>query len=237
MESDLKTVHKHKLGFCSGTNNQEGAKETMNKILNTTKKLIYRLRHAYLDQFVFIHINKTGGSSVEIALKIPLEHKTALEKIEEIGQKRWEGRLTFTIVRNPWDKVVSHYFYRVKANKNDLRNTPVKFKEWVKLTYGNQDKVYYDNPKMFMPQADWITDENGKILVDYIIHFENLSVEFDEVLQKLGMTNITLPHVKKSNHSNFREYYDPETREIVQNWFERDVELFGYHFEQTVSRE
>jgi len=187
------------------------------------------MKHIHLDRFVFIHINKTGGSSVEKALNVPLEHKTAIEKIDEIGQKYWDRKFTFTVIRNPWDKVVSHYHYRVKTNQTDLRDNPIEFKEWLKRTYGNQDAFYYDNPKMFMPQTNWITDNNGNILVDEIIHFENLESEFNKILEKLGK-NRTLPHVKKSNRGNYRDYYDEETIAIVRNWFERDIKRFGYQF-------
>lgn len=201
----------------------------MKKILKKIKQKAHSTKHRYLDRFVFIHINKTGGSSVEKALRIPFEHKTAIEKIEEIGRDNWDKKLTFTIVRNPWDKVVSHYHYRVDTNQTNLRDKPIEFGEWVKRAYGDQDTFYYNNPRMFMPQIDWIADENGKILVDKIIHFENLNAEFGEVLQKLAR-NTTLPHVKKSGHQHYREYYDQETIEIVRNWFERDIERFGYQF-------
>lgn len=201
----------------------------MKKLLRDSKKIIYLTKQRYLDGFIFIHINKTGGSSVTKALNIPFEHKTAIEKIEEIGQKRWNRKLTFTIIRNPWDKVVSHYHYRVQRNHNDLRNKPIEFKDWVKHTYGNQDTFYYDAPKMFMPQIDWIADEKDEILVDEVIHFEYLASEFDDLLKKLGVKR-TLPHMKKSSRGNYREYYDKETIEIVRNWFDRDIKKFGYQF-------
>lgn len=204
-------------------------KRILKKILVRIKSVMRSMKHRHLDRFVFVHINKTGGSSVEKALKIPFEHKTALEIIEEIGRKNWDRKLTFTVIRNPWDKVVSHYHYRVKTNQTNLRDNPIEFKEWVERTYGNQDVHYYDDPKMFMPQMNWITDKNGNILVDEIIHFENLDDEFNEVLEKLGK-NTTLPHVKSSNRGNYREYFDEETIEIVRSWFERDIERFGYQF-------
>jgi hypothetical protein len=65
------------------------------------------IRNRYLDSYVFIHINKTGGSSIEMALKLRAEHLTVQEKIKEIGVRRWQEKLSFTVVRNPWDKVVS----------------------------------------------------------------------------------------------------------------------------------
>lgn len=201
----------------------------MKSILRRAKRIIHSTRNSYLDRFVFIHINKTGGSSIEKALKIPLEHKTALEKIEKIGQKNWDRKLTFTVVRNPWDKVVSHYHYRVKKNKTDLRENPIEFRDWVKRSYVSQDPFYYDKPKMFMPQINWIADKDGNVLVDEIVHFENLEGEFYDVLQKLGR-KVTLPHVKRSNRGNYREYYDEETIEIIRNLFERDIERFSYQF-------
>lgn len=56
----------------------------------------YAFRRVYLDPFVFIHINKTGGSSISTALRLPIEHKTAAEKIAQIGARRWDRRFTFT---------------------------------------------------------------------------------------------------------------------------------------------
>jgi len=201
----------------------------MKKLFKKGKRLIYSLKYRHFDRFVFIHINKTGGSSVEEALKIPRSHRTALEQIEKIGEETWNKKLTFTIVRNPWDKVVSHYHFRVKTNQTRLRDKPIAFKEWVKRTYGRQDPSYYDSPKMFMPQIDWITDENDELLVDEILYFEDLDKEFNGIQKKLGM-NAPLPHMKKSNHGHYRQYYDKETLEIVRNWFRRDIERFGFRF-------
>ena len=181
------------------------------------------------DNFVFIHINKTGGSSIENALKIPFEHKTALEKIEEIGLRNWNKSLSFTVIRNPWDKVVSHFLYRVKRNISDLQTNPIDFTEWVKRSYGVQDPFYFKNPKMFMPQTNWISDENGQIIVDEIIHFERLECEFKDILVKLGK-QATLPHLKKSNRLAYEQYYDEESKIIVEDWFEQDIRRFGYEF-------
>ncbi|MGB5595739.1 MAG: sulfotransferase family 2 domain-containing protein, partial [Crocosphaera sp.] len=83
---------------------------------------------------------------------------------------------------------------------------PIDFRDWVQLAYGQQDKKYYDYPKMFMPQSDWITDHDGLVLVDYVGRFENLNEDFNTVCKQIGK-NISLPRVKSSKRRNYREYY------------------------------
>lgn len=205
----------------------------MEKLLAEAREMICSVKHKYLDQFIFIHINRTGGSSVERALMLPYrrKHWTALEKIEQVGRDNWDRKLTFTTVRNPWDKVVSEYHFRMKTNQNNLLENPIEFNKWVKYTYQDKNTTYYDKrSRMFLSQIDWISDQNGFILVDEILHFENLHNDFNSLMRKLGK-NITLPHVNSTDHRNYQEYYTPETKQIVQIWFEQDIERFGYSFE------
>lgn len=202
----------------------------MRKKVSKIKRKLHSMRHAWFDKFIFIHINKTGGSSIEKALNIPFEHRTALEKIREIGRSRWDRKWTFAFVRNPWDKVVSHYYHRVKTNQTGLGDQHIDFKEWVKRAYGNKDAAYYDKPKMFMPQTDWIADEDGQIIVDDILRFENLEADFRKVLEKLERS-ASLRHAKKSDRGNYGQYHDAEAAELVRSWFARDIERFGYQFE------
>ncbi|PNW28882.1 hypothetical protein [Formosa algae] len=68
-----------------------------------------------LKNFVFIHIAKTGGTSViSITGKAHRKHLTVKQVIKYIGQKKWDNVYTFAIVRNPWAKVVSQYKFRTK---------------------------------------------------------------------------------------------------------------------------
>lgn len=187
------------------------------------------VRHKWVDKFVFIHINKTGGTSIARALSIPPKHNTALEKIEEIGHEEWDNRFTFAVVRNPWDKVVSHYYYRIQTNQTELGTNRIRFKEWVEQVYRDKRLPYYDKPKMFMPQVNWISDTEGKVIIDHVCRFESLESDFREVCDRLGIV-YNLPHLKSSRRGHYRDYYDLETQKIIADWFNQDIEKFGYSF-------
>lgn len=187
----------------------------------------------YETPVVFIHINKTGGSSIEQALKLAFEHKTAEEKRGELGPRLWARAFKFTFVRNPWDKVVSHYSYRVETNQTGMGDGHISFRDWVLLAYGARDPRYYDHPKMFMPQSDWICDDDGTVLVDFVGRFESLDGDFQRVCERLKAFGRTaavnrLPHVKRSPRGPYREYYDDETMKVVQAHFAADLVRFEY---------
>ena len=75
------------------------------------------LRQGSNGPFIFIHINKTAGTSIGNAIGLPIKHhRTAREVIAAIGKDKWNTAYKFTLVRNPWDEVVSHYEYRRKRN-------------------------------------------------------------------------------------------------------------------------
>lgn len=181
--------------------------------------------------FAFVHINKTGGSSIEKALGIPFRHRTALELIAEMGLESWRRCFTFTVVRNPWDKVVSLYTYRVRTNQTGLGDGHLEFKDWVREVYGRRNPTYHDKPKMFMPHLDWISDAGGTILVDYVARFENLEGEFKTICKRLRREATRLPHLKRSGHGDYRSYYDDESAELVRRFYLKDIGTFGYGFD------
>ena len=117
----------------------------------------------------------------------------------------------------------------MQTNQTDLKKKPIGFKNWIGLTYGKQDSFYFNNPKMFRPQSDWITDQDGNPLVDFICRFENLNDDFDEVCRKIGKT-VKLPHVRATERGHYKEYHDQETIDIIANWYRKDIDKFRYSY-------
>lgn len=178
----------------------------------------------------FININKSGGAIVGKALGLTLQHVTAKEFISEFGEEEWENGFSFTFVRNPWDKALALYNYRMNTELIDLKQRSIAFDEWIARVYRDQDPEYYNNPRMFMPQVDWLTDHRGQVSVDRIAKFENLEVEFRLLCKQFEM-EADLPERQSSNRPDYRGFYSEESAAIINDWFARDIEHFDYKFE------
>ena len=189
-----------------------------------------KYRNKYVDPFAFVHINKTGGSSVERALKLPFVHKTVRQYIDEYGPERWARKHRFTVVRNPWDKMVSQYHYRIKTHQGNISDDDIAFPEWIVEVLHKKNGRYINRPKLFKDQVSWLVDYDGQIDMDTILRFETLDADFQALCATLGV-QADLPHLKPSNRDHYSGYYDADARAIVAERFARDIEAFGYSFD------
>ncbi len=196
---------------------------------------------------IFFWIPKTGGSSINKILKkygccknryeespIPFKNKGIstfghqdifnLLKKNVIRKKYYESSFKFCIVRNPWDRLVSLYHYLEYDELmpfdefcKEIRNIPPVGPYNVKgLSQAN-------------PQVDWIIDKEGEITVNYIGKFENLDQDIKKIFEIIGI-NEELGHFNKTNHKNYREYYNETTKNIVAEVYKKDIEVFNYEF-------
>ena len=187
-----------------------------------------RFRNAHWPRYIFIHINKTAGSSIERALDLRFEHKTAIEKRAELGNYRWSRAFKFSFVRNPWDKVYSHYKYRVATNQTGMGDGHISFREWVLRAYGDHEPRYYDQPRMFMPQFSWLSDEHGRLLVDFLGRYETLNNDFQRLCELLGVA-ANLPRSKSTSGIDFRNAYDADSYKCIEQRFAIDLAALDYN--------
>jgi len=123
--------------------------------------------------------------------------------------------------------MVSYYHYRKREglkspqhHRHKNYTGKMSFQEFVSTKHPGISK-----------QFTYIVDEKGEDVVDYVGRFENLEDDFFSVVKRLGLPGeIKLPHLLKSKHGKYREYYNPETRTLVFNKFREDVERFNYEF-------
>lgn len=94
--------------------------------------------------WVFLHIVKNGGTSVEHALNIPLKLQTVRSLRKTLTDEEWDGIYSFSFVRNPWDRVASLYHFHVKNEYHFRQRYEVKdvgganFEEWLALVRDRQ---------------------------------------------------------------------------------------------------
>lgn len=176
---------------------------------------------------IFKHIPKTGGLSIRDILpegSLFLGHdyysisgQPYIHLVHHIADN--PDSFVLSMVRNPYDRVVSAFFYLSAGGNN-----PADFKDAEKyiLPYNGDFGAFVKNefPQVihqihFMSQTSWIFWE-GKNLCDSVLKFEMLKY----------ITGI--PHVNKSIHDNYKRYYTPETQKIIYDAYIDDFHSFGY---------
>ena len=186
-----------------------------------------------LYKFIYIHIPKTGGSSVSNVL----ESLSGSEKMKGhpllaryMQEKDYKNYYKFCFVRNPWDRLVSAFFFLRKGGNNifdqkhcdKLKLKETTFKDFAKKL--NPNKKY---PKHFLNQYAFIKDDEKNIK---FFKFENINSHFNVACDAIGFPRTRLPHSNKSKHKHYTQYYDSETREIIAEKYAKDIEYFGYEF-------
>jgi hypothetical protein len=201
-------------------------------------------------KFVFISIPKTGSTSVRNSLsqygdvfsssdtKSPLYlHIKAkdLKKYFIENKWNWNEYYKFAFVRNPWDSIISQYYYKlnfINREKLDLpynKNFMINCK-LLKRKCKNFHEAVQLNLLTFENQVSWTIDDEGKNLINFIGRFENINQDFETICQQIGLPETKLKHQNKTEHLNYCEYYDEKSIEIVRKNLKEDIEAFNYAF-------
>jgi len=179
---------------------------------------------------LFIHINKTAGSSIAKSLDITETHLT-LREYEERYQNLFNEELPldieiWTAIRNPFDKVSSEYFYRIKHNQNNMKSEPIEFDEWIKQAYDEKNILYRDREIMFKPHLNWI-DSDREYTFNFI-RFESLYDDYNKLRSKFD--GKPLVWKKKSSNSNYKEMYSDYSKSVIEKEFKIDLDRFNYSY-------
>ncbi len=142
--------------------------------------------------------------------------------------------ITFTFVRNPWDRMVSCWLdKRYGDKKNISKEHEITFKEFVITTKDflvrkyNNDMMQHGNPHLCA-----LCSNIFNIELDFVGRVENYA---DDCMKLCELLNIPPPlevlHNNKTiERKKYQSYYCDETKKIVQEMYLVDIETFGYIF-------
>ncbi|GGG87339.1 hypothetical protein GCM10011415_42370 [Salipiger pallidus] len=207
--------------------------------------------------YIFVHIPKTGGSSMAAALEARAHRddiligdtEKALRRRGRLRQLTPKGRLwkhstladidgilspaeiadmfTFTIVRNPWDRMVSYYHW-LQAQTFDHPQVALS----KQLSFG----AFMANPATqailgVAPFSSYMRDATGREHCSAWMRLEHFAEDMAPLKAHLGFTPDMGHRNRSARRADFRGYYDDKTAAVVAIACAEDIARFGYSFD------
>jgi chondroitin 4-sulfotransferase 11 len=196
-------------------------------------------------KFIFVHIPKNAGSSVEVTLGIyrkefmveskdsivedgisySLQHLTATQLTEhELTKPFFKNYFKFSFVRNPYQRVLSEYFW-LKQKKIDInKKSPENFSSWLDTYYSVIDKDHK------LTQYQYLYDKENNLMVDFLGRVENFNQDFEILTKKFGRIIKPMQYnaTRQKKDADHSLYLTDSNKEKIYNLFKIDFDTFGY---------
>ena len=147
-----------------------------------------------------------------------VNHMGAVEIIRAIGQETWDEYFSFCFERNPWDRLISLYYWR---NRTEPRMSIGEF-----LEYGQYSALIEMGRDLYSIER--------KTVVDRVCRFEKLEEEMEQIRSILGIQDkLELPRTKHQTRQDKRHYRDilsAEEQHLIAELFQWEIETYGYVF-------
>lgn len=208
-------------------------------------------------RYIFVHIPKTGGTSLAAALEERAmkddiligdtpkakRRKGRLKTLEARGRLWKHSRLAdiegivseaemraffvFALVRNPWDRLVSYYHW---LQDQSFDHPAVALSKAHGFSEFLRHRVTRESLKGDGTDA-YLTSPQGVNCCDCYIRLEHLSEDLDPLEAHLGFTLPPLPHLNASSRpADYRAAYSDHDAAMVGEIFAADIGRFGYAF-------
>jgi hypothetical protein len=201
-------------------------------------------------RFIFVHIFKTAGTSIRAALErytrapggklwsrvrrrlgspVPepypqlTAHARAAEIREAVSPEVFSRYFKFAFVRNPWDWQVSWYHYILQNHEHHEHEAVTSLGNFADFLRWRIDHPVWH-------QKDFIADQRGSQIVDFVGRFESIESDFAHVCAVANIGS-RLPHLNRSRHADYRCYYSDRACRLLEQYSKDDIEYFGYSFD------
>lgn len=188
------------------------------------------------------------------------KHLSALQIQYVLGQEEFDRCLKFSVVRNPWSRILSRYFFNhvdaepppeLKLKRHTSRKFHnLDFESWLTKRWRRNklsrlprkflrkrvtgDKQLSVDPvgRFSSNQLHKLVDHDGRIIVDHIGRLEQVQDTLDWVCSKTGADRIEMPHINGARRGHYANFYNHRTREMVEEMCQEDIAYFNYQFEE-----
>ena len=148
------------------------------------------------------------------------EHMNAASVRKSMDPTEFDAYTKVSIVRNPWDREVSLYFWVTRNNP-----TPPDFDKFVRRRVRRPERKTFE-----MYSID------GAPVCDIMLRYETLEADFRAFVDTLMVPRVpNLPRAKgehrKPTARDYRQFYTDETIEIVRARNAREIDLFHFTFD------
>lgn len=201
-------------------------------------------------RFVFVHVPKTGGDSIDKLLREQVGDVRKQQGTRHATYRRildTEPALadywSFGVVRNPWARMVSWWAMIDKWNhawgpasgKPQVARGGMKDgnKMWRRVAeYAGFEEFCVrgteEFPRLAMPQLAYLLD--GPRAVDFVGRTETLAADVAHAQREIGLPEVPVPHHNRSGGGRYTDYYSPTSRARIAEVYARDVEELGYRY-------
>lgn len=133
---------------------------------------------------------------------------------------------TFTLVRNPWDRMVSYYHW---LRDQDFDHRAVRLAKAETFEGFLRDPQTQDTHRQW-PASSYMIDKNGVERCSAYIRLEHFTQDAASLMDHLGF-QVTLPWTNRSARlAGYHDYYTRQMRDIVADCCAEDIARFGYTF-------
>ncbi len=170
-------------------------------------------------------------------------HMPASDVRRKVSEEAWRNYFKFCVIRNPFDKLVSAFFY---FHKDKVKNGYflILKKKLLELSGQKSHAQYLEREKVIHNFRLWIKSGQAfidkdkymiddQLCVDYFIRFEDLRGGIKHVCDQLSLPFYLekLPRLKTNSRDKgfgVNDFYDKETEGIVRQLYEFEIRTFGY---------
>jgi hypothetical protein len=142
-----------------------------------------------------------------------------------IGEEIWREYVKIVITRNPWDMLVSHYFFAHQFQKKFCPAYFDKFVTWNMCGTKPMNKGY------------WLI--GGNRWADVYLRFEHIQSDWEKLIDEIGLPHSELPRILvdyRPRGIHYSVMYSDRVRRIVRERYQEEIDEFGYKFEHCFAR-